>query len=252
MKRAKQKPHGGTDVIYIRRGLGFYFRELRQRLGFSLAELERRSGVSDSELLRIEVGAQECGLESFIRICSAMGVPWGEVLDNVVSAEQLIYRNGVVSSPVFQKLAAKYQAQANALSFSITQMAAFAAHLARCSRPAERADATHYPTGAIRTAFCSFADRLDKTFSGRDRLSLLTVERISLQEALVADPVAELQHRGLFNEDLIKGLAEMIVAIGNKGKPAHMGGGHPGEDGQPPHWTPFPSASGSASVGVPD
>jgi transcriptional regulator with XRE-family HTH domain len=237
----KTPERGGQDVIYIRRALGFYLRELRHKLDFSLRELEARCGISDSELLRIETGSQECGLESFIRICAAMGIPWGEVLDNTVQADFVAYREAVVASFVFQKMASKHEKQAVQLSFNVAMMAAFAAHLCRCSRPADRAKATVFPTAGIRAAFCRFSDRLDKNFTGRDRLSALTVERVSILSALLDDPVAELERHGLFNVELMKGLLECLTLIGSEGKPDHMGGGFLGMDTQPPCWTPFPS-----------
>lgn len=238
MKSAKTKRGSPDDIGGMRLSLGFYLRELRHKLDFSLRDLEDKCGVSDSELLRIETGAQECGLESFVRICAALGVPWGEVLDNVVQANFSTYRDTVNSSAVFQKLV-KHEKNAVGLSFSVAQIAAFAAHLARCSRPRDRARGATYPSPAIRAAFCSYAERLDKTFVVNGRLSLLTVERMALLASLADDPVSELERHGLFNPDLMKDLSKSLDLAGMEGKPEHMGGGVAGMAAHPALWMPF-------------
>src|SRR5713101_10199907 len=102
--RKKSAAVENSDLLFWNGALGMYLRNARLAHGLSLRELERQTGVSDSEIHKVETGNQECRLSSFIKLCSALGVPCGLVLDQVISSSFAYFAKIVPTDPVFLAL----------------------------------------------------------------------------------------------------------------------------------------------------
>jgi transcriptional regulator with XRE-family HTH domain len=240
MKGLQDNPRFAGSVTYTNQNLGAYLKIARQRIGFSLRRLERASGVSDSEIFQIEAGSQKCTLESFVRICSALGVPCGYVLDNVVKVEVDPYFTSMRSGPLWAQVEdvvrdlAKEVADETFIkqvALNLSMMAAFAAHLIRCSRPSARAKEMGYPDDKIKAAFLRFTDWIESDPSPLERLSVLS--------ALVLDPLQEMHRLRLLEEGTVKSFVDMI----NRGeKKGYLGARYEklaGVELSKPLWTPF-------------
>jgi transcriptional regulator with XRE-family HTH domain len=217
------------------KALGFYLRRQRVRMGFSLRELEWRSGVSDSIILQIESGRQDCKLESFVRICGALGVSPGHVLDFVSAVDCEPYLDKIASSKSVINATVKYEQSREFIVANLAMVALFVSHLVRCSRPLERAKSVKYPFPKLKGGVVKFAELLEREVSPSERVSIL--------EALVSDPIGELTRFGLFDSSFVAEFAEFsetsrdtddrhLGSLIEEGfsKPLHVF-----------HWMPFPS-----------
>ena len=157
----------------MRRVLGVLLRQAREGVGVSLRELERRSAVSNSEISKLEMGSQDCRLESFVRISAALGIPSGRLLDAVLFVDFAAYQKQIGDHPAFQKLTARHADLVELLGANIAIIAAFAVQLVLCSRPADVASSVEYPTASLREAFLRFAQGLHDAEVGYDRSRLL-------------------------------------------------------------------------------
>jgi transcriptional regulator with XRE-family HTH domain len=218
-----------ADLFFWNNALGMYLREARRRHDLSLRELERQSGVSDSEILKVESGSQECRLSSFVKLCSALGLPGGLVLDQVVSSSSAYFSTIIHDDPAFEKLTLRWTAgafHAEALSAQMACICAVASHLLRCSNAFGKARSFNYPDDELRNLFESFARRIDNLDDPLDRTSVLM--------ALKKQPIREIESQGLMP---LKFLDSFVGQL-NRLKPAapgiHRGAGVP-------IWYPLPA-----------
>jgi transcriptional regulator with XRE-family HTH domain len=169
---AKTNP---PDFLYLRQLVGIYLRQWREKSGVSLRELEARSGVSNSEISKIESGSQACRLESFVRLCAALGVPCGYILDHVIVFDFAAYYPQIKGHPAFQSMFKDYVPIQSVLAANIAVFAAVASQLVLSTRPSVKAASIEYPHSDIRQAFLAFARALDKSIPPSERVTLLKV-----------------------------------------------------------------------------
>jgi transcriptional regulator with XRE-family HTH domain len=232
MKGTQDDSEKPGEIIFASKTLGIYLRLARLRAGFSLRDLEKRSGVSDSEIFQVESGSQECRLASFVRICAALGIPCGHVLDNVVSSNFAPYFKKIMENPSIERLTGDgCEVVRKPLALILAMMASFAAHLVRCSRPSDRAKSTDYPSDQIKASFLQFASSLESEEAPLERLSIL--------KALSDDPIAEMSRLALLDVKAIKSLLQMLVANNKKGDLGERFEHFSGQKLSIPMWTPF-------------
>ncbi len=240
MKQKKKPARPPTDqpgeILYYSRLVGAYLRIVRTAAGFSLRDLEAMSGVSDSEIFKVESGAQDCRLESYVRICGALGITWGHALDNCLAGQFACYVDKIPGHAFFkgaEKIVdAEYPVDGfiELLAVNIAMCAAFMAHLIRCSRPSERARDQDYPSPYIKEKFCAFGDVMQKRMAPLDRLSFLKV--------IESDPLEALIAAKLMDHQILKD----FIAAQSKKKSESMGGRLERDYGistDAPTWTPF-------------
>jgi transcriptional regulator with XRE-family HTH domain len=206
MRSRRKAPDGIIqlkDLLFHSGALGDYLRDERRRHGLSLRSLEEQTGVSDSEIHHLETGNQECRLSSFIRICSALGVPPGLALDDVLISSYSFFEPKIENDRLFEELCRerwkRKPDQLNALSGQLARYCCTAAHLLRCADPVRRARSFRYPTEALHSAFTKFAN-----FVSEMRSSL---ERANVLRALQQQPVAELEALGVLELSFLDDLA---------------------------------------------
>jgi transcriptional regulator with XRE-family HTH domain len=200
----EKKPPSESDLLFWDGALGMYLRDARNRAGLSLRDLERTTGVSDSEIHKIETGSQECRLSSFVKVCSALGVPGGLVLDQVVSSSFAYFSHVLLKDDELRGFSVK-RWKANDFSHRVVtdQLACFssvAAHLLRCSHATRKAKSFDYPAPTVGSAFLTFAATVDNTGEGLERLSILS--------ALQHTPFQELERQRLLCLDYLDDLVQ--------------------------------------------
>ena len=181
-----------TDLTYWAQFFGPYLRKLRTERGLSLRELERLSGVNDSDIHKIETEGQDCRLDSFIRLCAALGVPWGMILDDLITSRPSFFSKLLAVDADFLKIldeiGAPLTVEREYLKSQMASCCCVFAHLLRCSNPTRKAMLLEYPDPKLKESFLRFADdwthRVDH------------VERTNVLSALKRSPLNELSiHR---------------------------------------------------------
>jgi transcriptional regulator with XRE-family HTH domain len=210
-----------------------YLRQARLETGLSLRELERKTGVSDSEIYKIETGDQECRLSSFIKVCAALGVPGGLVLDQVVSSSMAYFFPLVANDPDFASFAASRWTLNNfarhAVIDQIACLCSVAAHLLRCSDATRKAQSLRYPGPDTEKAFVAFGQLVDATSEGLERLSILA--------ALERTPITELHRHNLICTPLLQDVVKKAKRA--RAQPSLVPGIIRGEG--VPIWWPLPA-----------
>lgn len=231
-----------SDILYMRNLLGVHLRQARDGAGFSIRKLEEFSGVSNSEISRVENGSQECRLESFVRICAALGIPCGQILDQVVFGQPQLYEEKIAAQPAVVKLLDRLKELGPLYLANMGIIASFAAHLIRCNRPADMARAVDYPDEGLRTVFLKFADLVELVRTPGDRLKLL--------ELLRDNPLAVLMHYGLCDSEVVtrtlKALAEGNSVADSESRKTILAAAKVRSD--LPVWLPFVSSLAALEV----
>lgn len=182
------------DFLPLRKDIGVQIRLWRKKSGMTLRALEARSGVSNSEISKVEKGSQACRLESFIRICAALGLPAGYILDHAVVFNSAAFEAGIRSDPMMQGICAENKAIEQIMVQTVAVFAAFASQLVLCSQPVKKASMVRYLHGEIEKRFVEFGYFLDGNVPPERRLSILlslkeqTVDAL-LRQKLVTVPI---------------------------------------------------------------
>jgi transcriptional regulator with XRE-family HTH domain len=206
-----------ADLFFWNAVLGGYLRGTRLRNGLSLRDLERKSGVSDSEIFNIESGDQECRLSSLVKLCAALGVPTGIVLDQVVSSNFMHFWEHVSQDVALSRLTRRWLRRNPMVDHGIeTQLAIFCsvvADLLRCSNAFKKAHSFTYPKDGdeLRKAFEDFARRLDSLDDPLGRSSILT--------ALNKEPVRELEIQRVLCIEFLDSLVEELNQVTQTPRP---------------------------------
>ncbi|SRR6266542_1885488 len=205
-KRSPKEQIEFEDLFFWNNVLGAYLRDERLAQQLSLRDLERQTGVSDSEIHKVETGDQECRLSSFVKICAALGIPPGLVLDEVVSSSFAFFEERARDDPTFKEFCAKVGAgREEGLAAQIGAFCSIAAQLLRSSNATRKAESLRYPTDSVRKAFYEFAAFVDGTASG--------LERSNISKMLRRSPVAELRKRGLLDRPFFEDFARRVNAL---------------------------------------
>lgn len=188
-------PEPFSDLIYKSEQAFALLRWLRERRGLSQRALAALTGIAHSEIQRIESNQQECRVSSLVRICSALDVPAGWVLDVMVQSNIALFHRKVLNDPGFSVLIESLQiidkTSEKAAASLLSQACILAAILLRVSAPLRRAAFHNYPTEDWRDRFLSFAQRLESNTKAHDRARSLRLLR--------EQPVAQLQRLGLLS-----------------------------------------------------
>jgi transcriptional regulator with XRE-family HTH domain len=200
-KPKSQQAAPAAELIFGRELLGRYLKRSRENARVSLRYLEMITGVSNSEISKIESGCQDCRLETFIRLCAALGVSGGAVIDQVLMADLRPYLQAIATHPALPGFVGKQEA-ASILVPNLAVIAAFCAHLIRCSRPRERAKGVACPTVALRNVILKYARRVETMTDPAERLRLLEYWR--------EIPLVRLQDLGCLEPAF---LAELLAAL---------------------------------------
>jgi hypothetical protein len=132
------------------------------------------------------------------------------VLDQVVSSSMAYFNRCVANDPEFESFASRWTLNSFARAALIEQigcMCSVAAHLLRCSDATRKAKSFDYPDSDTQAAFVAFAEKVDATHEGLERLSILS--------ALERVPTAELRRHNL----LCLPLLNDVVAKARRARP---------------------------------
>lgn len=149
-----------SDIQFDPKLLGKSLSEMRHFLSLSLRELSRASGVSHSQILRIESGEFDCFTSSFVRLCGAMGIRFGDLIERCVKPDYDLYSNAIeaeLNNINIPEIEAKL-----ALKDLVFGASVALACILRASWPTAVALELDYPNDAIRSKFLKFASHLER------------------------------------------------------------------------------------------
>lgn len=176
---SKMRGENWFSILAIERSLiGRHLALVRKAHGWSFSQLEQASGVSRSEIHRVENGAQDCRLVTFLRLAWALGVPWGHMLDNLSKPmEKKISLSWKKDDPKFadleKTLDIKGWEDIGQFAAQVSEIAIFATVLARFGNASRQAERVIYPDSETKLAFESYAAKLDINEDWKWRLDLL-------------------------------------------------------------------------------
>lgn len=201
-KNSKPLDNSVADLIFRSESIGYWLRESRLQRGLSLRELEALSGVSNSEISKVESWRQDCRFESFVRLCAALGIPPGRILDDSSFSNVGVFHRCLLADPDFNAIVTELRADKyrEPLALNLASACTFAAILLRCSCALRRASAATYPNVEMKSAYAAFAARLD---AADDHL-----ERSGIIDALLSHPISELRNQGLISRPWLTALAQ--------------------------------------------
>ena len=186
----------GSDLIFWRNIFGAVIRITRGRLGWSTQRLADETGLAASELGRIENGDQECRLDSFIRITSALGLNAGALLDLVVTSSFAFFDRRIRGGDEIDVVCTQWEIantpEIGLVSGDFACIAAVASHLLRASDPVRIASGIQYPEGSeLSSLLAGFARRVSGfSFS----------KRVTYSSLLRDKPIQFLRTNGLLDE----------------------------------------------------
>ena len=177
--------------------IGGVLKKARENLGYSYRKLSEKCGVSPMQLLRIEQGKHEYSLAKFVRVCVALGVPVGSIIEHATVFNYDFKRHpipadvlkliGSKSDPEFKKKQNGFDVfiwnAFQSVRRIITDASALAA-IREYSFTSER----------LRINYERFAHEVE-AWTNRERVAAL--------EALQNDPYKKLTSLGLFNAELV-------------------------------------------------
>ncbi len=189
-----------NDLKYTHALLGEALRRAREHQGISVRELARSAGIGHSQILRVESGAYDCMVDSYVRICGALGLRFSDLLERCISPNGDQYWLAV-GEELKKPLLTGFQTDKKSLK-SLHNVAfggcVAVAWLLRVVSPKKTADALHYPADNLRHCFTSWASNLE-------REPLPMKQRFALLHQLQTGPVAAMI--ALFNfptPDMVK------------------------------------------------
>ncbi len=200
------EPTKGPELIFLKQWIGGDIREIRVRAGMSLRELEKASGVTDSEIYKIEAGLQDSRLDSFVRICAALGVKVGQMIDDAVLPNMNHYMEPIERAGTakdFCKSLGVSDGGVEALVASLLgSYAAFIHHLLIASDPVRLSLDASYPSTDFAVRCQSFATRAT---------AMEPLDKISMLRALRSNPGLELSNQKLLDPKLFKDYVEASI-----------------------------------------
>jgi transcriptional regulator with XRE-family HTH domain len=127
------------DFIWKTDLLGAWLRFVRMDRGYSQAQLSALAQVAPSEIHRVEVGQQECRIESLVKLCGPLGITPGWILDRVAGSNLSLFSHKIIGEPEFKELLRRIGVPASDIekniSLGLACGAVLAAILARASCP---------------------------------------------------------------------------------------------------------------------
>lgn len=205
MAELKSNEEQASDLIFMRNLLGFYLKRVRADAGLSLRDVENISQVSNSEISKVETDSQDCRLESFVRVCAALGVQCGVLLDQTIAINFVNYERRLVNQ------AGSTLAGGDVKEITAVNLATFASffeHLLLCSRPLDRVRGVIYPHVSLQNIFLEIGESLERIKGSQTRFELLTL--------LKKTPLQVLERFGLLDTQLMMDVIAGLVADAGK------------------------------------
>lgn len=194
------------DVAFSRADLGGLLKSVREQSGLSLREVQALSGIKNSEISKIEHGQQDCRLETFFKLVTALGLNPGHVLDDLITTTFFQFQLALQSDAEFEAWCRRHNKWPYPSGFFdvplVTQVASYAsvaAQIVRCSDPVRLAVRLQYPDESTRLAFVRFAEKLTGVVRPRERQAML--------RSLQTRPFGALKELGVFVEESLSQFA---------------------------------------------
>jgi transcriptional regulator with XRE-family HTH domain len=188
-----------TDLNWHDTVPGGLLRVLRKDRGYSLAQLEALSGVSDSEIHRVETGQQDCGIQSLVRLCAALGTTPGFLLDRALDSKRWEFEKRIERDADFlslkSSLALTSPDKVWGFMDALIQICQAVSVLLRCSDPVAFVKNYKLPLAEWQERLAEFAAKIASIGESVDRASMLF--------GLLSNPIRELKSQGFSPDALL-------------------------------------------------
>jgi transcriptional regulator with XRE-family HTH domain len=205
MEKADQK----IELAWQTKLLGKWLRLVRLDRGYSMDKLAEASGVIKSEIYRVEIGEQECRIETLVELCRALGVTVGWVLDRVIFFDGGGFIPALSHDPatwdVLLRVGKFDDGIQEHLVEGMSSACALAAILLISSDPRSRVLSEDFPHEQWKEKFLAFADRVAEM--GGDSL-----DRAAILHNLLELPATELLNQKLMAEKALLAMAQHYLS----------------------------------------
>jgi transcriptional regulator with XRE-family HTH domain len=178
-----------------RNRLGRWLRFLRESHGYSLVRLAALTGLPHSEIYKVEVGQQECRIETLVALCHALGVTHGWILDRALWCNPSIFKQSLsidaLTVEMWRRLRVHDETLQTALIDTLSIACARAAVILRASHPRSLVSADDYPHVEWRLKFEAFAVKVERMGGN------------SLDRAVMLHDLAVVPFRRMLNLNLV-------------------------------------------------
>lgn len=196
-------------IAFSVKSIGQVLRAARLAARISFRDLARESGISMTQLQRMEEGKTDYALTRFIRICFALGLPPGDVMERAYLVSATKPRVDVSGdNDVMEALHAARLSGVEAQK-ALATIGNFAGHLhwvvihtLVSSRPAFTRAAASSPSAACHEALLKFGDMVEECSSS---------ERLEMVRSLKIRPLDKLKSLGLITPQTIAD----VIAMGD-------------------------------------
>jgi transcriptional regulator with XRE-family HTH domain len=202
----------GADAQLLKE-LGALFAAARKSSALSLKAISDITRISPSHVLRMESGDQDFTVTKFSRLCDALGIPVGLVLEVSLLHTREFFQGGAEfaeSSTLARKLFGGVHNESGAIdSGKLTQITSYSeaiewllvttsrtvAALLLSADPKLLAREVHGPPGAVREKLIAFAERIDPLANVTERLGII--------KSLKARPYSKLKSLGILDDKIV-------------------------------------------------
>ena len=180
-------------LSYKQTTLGFFLRKARMDLGYSLREVQKITGISRSRINRLEHGDFDATVDTFVRLCVALGLPPGTLVEDCIYSDVTYFRLKLKTDDGLRVLITDnkwtaIQKEEMLISFCAGCCTKLA-ELLWASDPVAHSGGEVLPVKELYKPYLAAAERIKGTFSSEDRVNTIT--------ALDRTPFEELKHWGL-------------------------------------------------------
>jgi transcriptional regulator with XRE-family HTH domain len=186
--------------------IGTFLRMYRLRNEVSLRGLDALSGVGYTEIHQIENGQQDIRVSSLIKLCAALGVPCGRLLDDNLGSHFQHYSATILREAEFQTLLKELGVSsgtilADDIAANLGACCGLAVTLVQCSFAQREVKLIAYPNEDLRRLFFGFAKRVDEISE--------PLERVGITNGFRTAPMKELINQGLLSDSFARQVSEV-------------------------------------------
>lgn len=157
--------------------LGSILREAREAVALTVRDVSARAGLSNSHISKIELGQIQVSADTFVRVCFALSLPPGLVLESCSLLSRGIYEAAAYNDPAVLQMASKsgkldYTIRKKISDF-IAGTALALSYLLKSSAPQNLVDRIEFPVQPQRECFRRFAQETIEHLSPIERNEVL-------------------------------------------------------------------------------
>ena len=187
------------DLLLDRVRLGLILREARDSVGLTVRDVAARVGLTNSHISKIELGQIQVSADTFVRVCLALSLPPGLILESCVLVSRGIHEASAYNDPAVLEMASKSGRVDYALRETIADFIAgsalLASYLLKSSAPQNLLDRIDFPIPPQKECFRGLVKEVES--------GMLPIERNEILVHLVTDCYRTLTKMGLLRKEFV-------------------------------------------------